>query len=76
MVSWAHTVRESVVIACSLLALALDSPHSEEYNSLEQEMVEFALCIYLLFWNKLDTAYYYLEKAAHNTLYASSIKPY
>ena len=49
MVLFAYVVRESLNITYSLLALALDSSPSEEYSSMEEEIIEFTSHIYLIF---------------------------
>ena len=53
-----------------------DSSHSEDYGSIEEEMVNLASCIYWLLRNYSASTYYRLEEDVRDTPYALSVKPY
>ena len=60
----------------TLLSLASNLPHSEEYGSVEDERVARVPCVYSLFKDDNAKVHYYLEGSKRSTQHVASIKPY
>ena len=74
MIPLAYVVRDDVVHIQPLLSLAQDSPHSGDYSSTKEEMIEFISLTHWLFKNDSSGICCHLEEVVRGTSHTSSIK--
>jgi hypothetical protein len=75
MVPLAYVVREAVLPPAPQ-PLATNLPHSEQYGSVEGELIARASHAHPLFRDDNSAVYFLLEEATRGTSYAPTIKPY
>jgi hypothetical protein len=71
-----YVIRDDPQVLANIPPLANDQPYSNEYGSVEQELMYCASHEHGLFREDNSQVYYKLEEATRSTAYADSIKPY
>ena len=76
MIPLAYVIRTDEEVPAVPPPLLAGQPHSEAHESIEGEMIAWALHTHALFRDDNAAVYYAFEEATHSTSYAASIKPF
>ena len=76
MIPYSYVTRETVVVPGAVPPLAMNRPHSEEFGSVEGDLVNRASHTHPLYREDNAKVYYFLEEATRTTSYAASLKPF
>ncbi|KAL3933286.1 MAG: hypothetical protein SGARI_003740 [Bacillariaceae sp.] len=71
-----YVIRDDVTVSATCPGIATGKPHSEEYGSVEAELVARASHTHSLYRDDNATVYHDLEVACRGTIYAATIKPF
>jgi hypothetical protein len=71
-----YVIRETVGVPVAAPALAQNQPYSNDYGSVEGELVARVSHEHALFRDDNASVYHYLEEATRSTAYATSIKTF
>lgn len=71
-----YVVRETEAVPAIAPVLALDLPHSEQFGSVEEDLIQRASHTHPLFRDDNAQVYYDVEEGLRGTSYLASIKPH
>lgn len=76
MVPLAYVIRDKAEVPALCPALAAGQPYSNQFGSIEDDMINRASHLHGLFKDDNASVYYKLEEATRNTVYSDSILPF